>query len=136
MSAIGGVAGQVFGQTRAGRAIGVNRYEGQRLGQQLGLAMAGPLTRGLDECDQQWVSSTSETTLNTGEQTSWSGQETGSGSNSSGTNRIVPTDPAILRAHPGQVCRTVEQQISSSDGSGIQTVTACKGDDGIWQPVT
>jgi hypothetical protein len=132
-SDVGGQLGGMFGSAMARRA-GLGSMDGRKLGKtlgnQAGLAAAGPLTRDLDACDQQWVTHSTQQTLDSGQTTQWSG-ETGT----SGANKIVPTDPAVLASNPGKICRTVQQSITLSDGSaGVQKVAACKGDDGVWQP--
>jgi surface antigen len=78
------------------------------------------------------VTNSTQTALETGAPTTWTG-DTGA----SGANRVVPTEPAILQANPGKICRTVEQNITLADGSaGVQKLAACKGDDGAWQAVS
>lgn len=134
VSDIGGQIGGIFGSMIANRA-GINSYDakklGHTLGTQAGLMAAGPLTSNLDACDQQWVTNSTQQTLENQKETKWSG-DTGT----SGTNKIIPTSPNVLAANPGKICRTVQQSVTLKDGSaGVQNVTACKGDDGVWQPV-
>jgi len=130
---VGGQVGGMIGSL-IGRKTGAGYYDSRRLGRtlgaQLGLSAAGPLTRNLDACDQQWVTNSTLQTLDSGEATQWTG-DTGT----TGNNQVVPTDPAVLAANPGKMCRTVQQSITLADGSaGVQKVAACKGDDGVWQP--
>jgi hypothetical protein len=133
--AFGGIAADALSNSGAGRQLrnfGIGRRELRQAGNALGVQLAGPLTRGLDECDQASLLGSTTQTLDTAEDSTWRNQQSGA----SGENRVVPTPVEVLRAHPGKDCRTVEQQLTLGDGgSRIQTVSACRNDAGEWETV-
>lgn len=132
---LGGAAAEALGNSDVGRRLrsfGIGRRELRQAGNAVGVHLAGPLTRGLDECDQASLLGSTTQTLDTAEESNWSNRQSGA----SGENRIVPTPVEVLRAHPGQDCRTVEQHLTLGDGgSRIQTVSACRNAAGEWETV-
>jgi len=133
--AFGGMAAEALGNSGVGqrlRNFGIGRRELREAGSAVGVHLAGPLTRGLDECDQASLLGTTTQTLDTAEESNWRNDQSGA----SGENRIVPTPVEVLRANPGKDCRTVEQHLTLADGgSRIQTVSACRNNDGEWETV-
>lgn len=134
-SGIGNMAANALGNSSMGRQLrgfGIGRQELRQAGRALGVHLAGPLTRGLDQCDQESLMGSTSQTLDTAEASSWSNPQSGA----SGENRVVPTPVAILRANPGKDCRTVEQYLALNGGaSRVQTVSACRNDAGEWETV-
>jgi surface antigen len=128
-------AANILGRTDLGRSLntmGFGRSDMRKAGAALGVRMAGPLTRGLDQCDQQWLMGSTTQTLESTQSSSWTNEESGA----SGQNRVVATPVEVLRANPGKDCRTVEQYIALPDGaSRVQNVSACRGADGAWETV-
>lgn len=134
-SGLGSVAANILGGTSVGRdlrGLGIGRSELRQAGQAVGVRLAGPLTRGLDECDQASLMGSTGQTLDTAQDSTWSNPQSGA----SGENRVVPTPVEILRANPGKDCRTVEQYLALNGGaSRVQTVSACRNENGEWETV-